>query len=282
MPARGVSALVLFTVSLPVALAATLPLVFEPNVGQASAESLFVARGPGYAIHFERGGVSLVSRRAAVRMEFDRANPVPRVAGRRPHGGTANYLVGSLKGWRTGIPLYGAVEYEDVYPGIDLIFYGNGRQLEYDFVVAAGAPVSRIGLSFDGVESLRIEDGGDLVLTTAQGELRHQRPRIYQQIGGHRVEVAGRFVLRGPRSAGFVVDAYDAQQAMVIDPALAYGAFIGGSGDDRAWAVAVDDAGCAYLAGETWPINFPRTFAFSGSTGNQDAFLVKLNASGTV
>jgi hypothetical protein len=128
---------------------------------------------------------------------------------------------------------------------------------------------------------MRIEDGGDLVLTTASGELRHQRPRIYQQSGGRRVEVTGRFARRGHHRAGFVVDAYNPKQALVIDPVLLYGTYVGASGDNRAMAVAVDAAGYTYLAGETWPIGFPRTFNFLPSIGNHDAFLVKLNPSGT-
>jgi hypothetical protein len=257
-----------------------LPLVFERNMGQATPEALYVARGPGYEIRLETGGVSLVQGASTIRMRLDGADPAAQVLGCELQVGRANYLVGAPERWRTGIPLYGKVEYQGVYPGTDLLVYGNGRQTEYDFSLAPGARVDRIGISFDGVERIRIEDG-DLVLETASGELRHRKPHFYQRREGRKVEIAGHFVLRGPRQAGFVVDDYDAKETLTIDPVLLYGTYMGGTGNDDAWAVVVDAVGSVYVAGETWPLGFPRTFNFSSSTGNQDAFLVKLNPAGT-
>ena len=259
----------------------SLPLFFVPNVGQAGPETLFLARGQGYSIYAGHGRVALAAAQGTVRMGLDGSNPAAAVRGHDRQEGRANYLLGDRSRWRTGLPLYAGVEYRDVYPGVSLILYGNGRELEYDFLLAPGARPDRICLSFEGVKSVRVKEG-DLVLETPSGQLRHRRPRIYQQLdGGRKVEIAGRFVLRGPRRAGFVLERYDKTRPLVIDPVLVYGTYAGGSGDDRAWAIAVDAAGCAYVAGETWSVNFPRTFNFSHSAGNLDAFLIKLNAAGT-
>jgi hypothetical protein len=263
-----------------VAYAKPLPLMFEPNMGQAGQGTLFLGRGPGYTIQFDARGIELLSGQSAVRMNLRGASSTVRTRGYEPQAGRANYLLGRQDQWIKDIPLYGGVRYEDVYPGISLVFYSNGGDLEYDFSLAPGAVPSAIRLSFSGMESMRIE-GGDLVLKTASGELRHKRPRLYQQKNGRKAEVGGRFVILGPSEAGFEPETYDAATPLVIDPVMAYATFVGGSSSDTAWAVAVDSTGCAYVAGETWPVNFPRTFTISSTTGNQDAFLVKMNQAGT-
>jgi hypothetical protein len=148
------------------------------------------------------------------------------------------------------------VEYRGVSRGIDLVFSGNDRQMEYTFSLAPGTRVDQIGLSFEGVERMRIE-GGDPVLETASGELRHRRPLLYQLRDGRRVEIAGHFVLRSLRQASFVVADYDAQKTLVIDPILLYGAFTEVTGGDHASASVI-------------AVGFHRPFLFSSSTGNVD------------
>jgi hypothetical protein len=259
---------------------AGLPLAFEHNIGQAEAGARYVARGRGYRIVFEQGGATLSSESGTVRMNWRNANRRSRIHGRGAAKGIANYLNGAREEWRTGIPLYSGVQYDDLYPGIDLAFYGSEGQLEYDFILHPGADPSQIGIRFDGVKGLQL-DGGELVLRTADGELRHRRPRIYQDGPEGRHEVAGEYVLLAAREAGFRVPAYDRGRALIIDPVLSYSTYVGGSGDDRAWGIAVDAAGCAYVAGETWSANFPRTARVATAAGNQDAFVVKLNPAGT-
>jgi hypothetical protein len=258
----------------------SLPLMFEANLGQAEPATVFLGRGPGYAIHFDRDGISLVRGQDIVRMDLRGATP-PRISGNQPQEGRANYFIGNSDHWITDVPLYAGVQYRGVYPGVDLVFYSSEGELEYDFTLAPGASASSINLAFRGIDEMRI-DGGDLVLKTAWGELRHRRPRIYQMRNGRRSEVAGRFVIRGPKEAGFETDPYDAGSTLVIDPVMAYGTYIGGTGADSAWAVAVDSAGAAYVVGETWPVSFPKTFTIPNSSGgNGDAFIMKLNPSGT-
>ena len=257
----------------------TLPMMFEANLGQAAPAVQFVGRGPGYAIHFERDGISLVRGQDIVRMDLQGSDS-PRISGVQPQEGRANYLIGSADQWITDVPLYAGVQYRGVYPGVDLVFYSSEGELEYDFTLAPGASASDISVAFRGIDEMRI-DGGDLVLKTGWGELRHRRPRIYQMRDGLRSEIAGRFVIRGPKEAGFETGPYDAGSTLVIDPVMLYGTYIGGTGADSAWAVAVDSAGAAYVVGETWSVNFPKTFTISTSSGNGDAFIAKLNPSGT-
>ena len=213
-------------------------------------------------------------------MNFKNANPALRILGYHPQGSSANYLIGAKEEWLTDIPLYGGVEYKDIYPGIDLIFYGSDQGLEYDFALAVGAQPSSIRLSFDGVNHAYLEDG-DLVLNTDSGIVRHRRPRIYQKNEWRRSNIPGKFVLYNSTEAGFETGSYDTGQPLVIDPVIAFGTFVGGAGGTQALAVAMDSSGSAYVAGQTWPLNFPTTFSVSASIGNQDAFLVKLNPAGT-
>jgi hypothetical protein len=255
-------------------------LIFETNLGQVEPGTAFLGRGPGYSIHFDGDGVSLVRGQDIVRMDLQGAM-APRISGNQLLEGRANYFIGDdPEQWITDVPLYAGVQYRGVYPGVDLVFYSSEGELEYDFTLAPGASAASIRLTFRGIEGMRI-DGSDLVLKTAWGELRHRRPRIYQTRGGRRSEIAGKFVIRGPREAGFETGPYDAGSTLVIDPVMVYGTYVGGTGADSAWAVAVDSAGDAYVVGETWPVNFPRTFTISNSGGNGDGFIMKLNPSGT-
>jgi hypothetical protein len=246
-------------------------MMFEANVGQAGPAAVFLGRGPGYAIHFYGDGVSLVRGQDIVRMDLRGANP-PRISGVQPQEGRANYFIGNPDQWITDVPLYGGVQYRGVYPGVDLVFYSSEGELEYDFTLAPGASASTISLAFRGIDEMRL-DGGDLVLKTGWGELRHRWPRIYQMRDGRRSEIAGRFVIRGPKEAGFETEPYAAGSTLVIDPVMLYGTYIGGTGADSAWAVAVDSAGAAYVVGETWPVNFPKTFTISTSSGGTDCHL---------
>ena len=258
----------------------SLPPMFEPNMGQAEAGIAFMARAPGYILQFDTGGMSAVSGQTAVRMELRDASPSVRLSGYRPQTGKANYLVGSRDTWIAGVPLYGGVRYEGVYPGIDLVFHSDGKEMEYDLCLSPGANPSAIRLAFRGVEDLHIESG-DLILRTAHGEIRHRQPHFYQEKDGRKSEVSGRFVIRGPGEAGFQMGKYDANAPAVIDPVLSYATYLGGSAADQAYAVAVDSAGAAYVVGQTYSGNFPETFSTSQSSGNQNAFIVKLNAAGT-
>jgi len=269
----------------PVERYGQLPLSFEPNQGQAPSGVQFLARGPGYLVGLSAGSSTLVlgSSRAVVRANLIGANASASGAGQDPLPGKAQYFIGnSPDGWRSGIPTFGRVRFREVYPGVDLVYYGTQRQLEYDFEVSPGADPGRIRISFDGVEKLRIASNGDLVLGLREGELRHHRPRAYQRGSGGSRPVNARYRIAGRGEVSIELADYDHSRALTIDPVLTYSTYLGGTGDDRAYGIAVDAAGCAYIVGETFSNNFPAANAWQPwLKGYSDVFVTKLNAAGT-
>src|SRR5262249_36107158 len=191
--------------------------------------------------------------------------------------------------WRTNIPTFARVEYDDVYPGIDLVWYGSQRQLEYDFVVSPGADPSAIRLHFTGTDRMELDAAGDLLLhvgapggVSPGGTLRQHKPLVYQDVNGSRQEVASRFVLEG-QQVHFAVGAYDAGRPLVIDPVLSYSTYLGGSGSDEGYALAVDPAtGDALLTGRTTSADFPTADPLQAvNRGSFDVFVTRLNAAGS-
>src|SRR5438445_1784177 len=272
-----------------------LPLQFEANQGQTDSQVRFLARGAGYSLYLTNGEAVLVlakpnsdAKAAVLRMRLVNAAPAPRVSGLEELPGKANYFIGRDPAkWRTNVPTYAKVRYRDVYPGIDLVYYGNQRQMEHDFVVAPGADPKKIVLSFKGADKLEIDAQGELVLHAARGDVRLRKPVIYQEIDGVRQEIAGRYVRKGANRIGFKVTAYDATRPLVIDPVLSYSTYLGGSQDDYGWGIAVDALGNAYATGIV-SANFPTTpGAFqtecggAGFSGFKKAFVTNLNPVGT-
>src|SRR5438093_239317 len=267
-----------------------LPLYFEANKGQTDEQVRFLARGSRSTLFLTPSEAVLVFThrevsRTVLRMIFIGANPEPSVVGAEELPGKANYFIGSdPANWRTDVPTYAKVRYKNVYPGIDLIYYGNQRQLEYDFVVSPGADPRRIRLGFHGADKLEVDAQGDLVLHTATGVIRQRKPVIYQEVEGARREIAGGYVLEGARRVGFRVAAYDAHRPLVIDPALFYSTYLGGSDSDEGFAIAVDTAGNAYVTGSTFSIDFPTTQGAFQTTlvgFHGVAFVTKLNSTGS-
>src|SRR5580698_4194656 len=194
-----------------------LPLTFEENRGQASGQIKFLSRGKGYTAFLTAGGMVLrlrPGRSAAnpgtqpasstiLQFQLSKANRNSVAVGEDPQPGKVNYFFGSNPAlWHTSVPTYGRVRYKNVYPGIDLIYYGNRQQLEYDFAIAPGADPSRIRFAISGAEQIQIGEGGDLILTTAAGELHFQTPIIYQESAGQRIPVQGGYVLTDANHIG--------------------------------------------------------------------------------
>jgi uncharacterized protein (TIGR03437 family) len=265
----------------PVAELLKRPLVFEPNQGQAAGNARILSRIGHYLLSlrplemdFGRSGDP-----APLRMRLEGGNPraLPELLDPLP-GKSFYYLGNDPRRWQTGVPNYARVAYREVYPGIDLVLYGNRNELEYDLIVAPRAHLSRVCLTFEGAARLTLETNGDLRVETPSGALRQKRPVVYQEAHGQRRELAGRYVVQG-RQVHFVVDGYDGSQRLVIDPALVYATFFGGTGNDAATGKAVDQAGNLYVTGFTMSADFPGTPQPTpgGKRSSEDVFVVKLD-----
>jgi uncharacterized repeat protein (TIGR01451 family) len=284
------------------ALLSQLPLLFEPNLGQVNLGQVnssqsdsavkFVARGSGYSLFLDSAGATLALRTPAhagsaartesVRMKLAGASPSARIAGTDLLPGKSNYFIGNdrLK-WRSNIPQFARVSYEDVYPGINLVFYGKQGQLEYDFQIAPGADPSQAQLEFDGAQKIEL-NSGSLILKGDGGSLLFSAPSIYQEIDGRRHPVEGRFALRASNRVGFEVGPYDHSRELIIDPVLTYATFFGGTGNDQFPSVTVDILGNIYLTGSTTSLGLPVTSNAYQSTLNstpnaQNIFVLELN-----
>jgi photosystem II stability/assembly factor-like uncharacterized protein len=287
-----------------------LPLSFEANRGQIDPRVKFVTRGSGYALFLTSDEAVLSLSRGAeaaslcplgpdsgdtatavggqkvstvLRMRLAGSNASPRVAGADELPGKSNYFIGNdPKQWRTAVESFAKVRYEAVYPGVDLVYYGNQRELEYDFIVAAGADPGRIRLSFEGAQSIRIDAQGDLVLSTPAGKIRQHKPTVYQEVSGYKREVSARYVALEKNQIGFEVAHYDRSRPLVIDPVLSYSTYLGGSLGEIGYGIAVDSEGSAYVTGFTQSTNFPTVNPIQASdTGLGAVFVSKLNPSGT-
>jgi hypothetical protein len=234
--------------------------------------------------HARRGRDEATNERLrlrTVRMKFEGANLGTEVVGEQELEGRVNYFRGSDPSkWQTDVKTYGAVRYRGIYEGIDLVYYGNEKQeMEYDFRVAAGADARQISLLVEGAQSLEVDAGGDLVISTPVGEMRQRKPVVYQEADGMRREIESRFAVEGNGRVRFVLGEYDRSVPLIIDPVLVYSTYLGGSGNDSGNDIAIDSAGNAYVTGSTVSTNFPTANPIQSTNGGgNDAFVPKLNA----
>jgi uncharacterized protein (TIGR03437 family) len=280
-----------------------LPLSFEANRGQAAPEVKFISRGQGADLFLTPTEAALElrgratekgsERRVTLKMKLVGARAEARVSGEEQLPGTTNYFIGDdPKEWRTDVPTFARVKYEGVYEGVDLVYYGNRQQLEYDFVVQPGAQPEDIRLGIEGAQEMRIDAAtGDLVLETEAGEVRQHRPVAYQEVGGRREEVAAGYNL-GAGGVAFEVGAYDEALPLVIDPVLSYATFLGkgpGGESQNGWSthgldVAVDKDGNAVVVGQVAAPDFPVKGGIKPRALDSDnylAFVTKFNANGS-
>ena len=287
----------------------TLPLSFEANEGQTNPQVKFLSRGSAYTMFLtsEEAVLQLRGRAkendgAVLHMRLLRANEHAAARGRDELPGKTNYFIGRDPAkWHTNVHTYGKVTYSGIYPGVDLVYYGNQGQLEYDFVVSPAADPDSIAIQFDGA-AVEIDSAGDLVLHTNRGEVRFDRPVAYQLVldseqngGQNKRFIDSHFVLRGTNRVAFEVAAYDHSRPLVIDPVLVYSTYLGGSFPDEPLAIAVDSSGSAYVTGITCSADFPVTAgayqtSHNGSGGAcptsqnsfEDAFVTKFNPAGAL
>ena len=291
--------------------------MFEPNQGQAHLDpsdprEQFVARGSGYSLLLGSEGAILTLRSSALRSSALRSSAlsstaatqnkskVPsdpavtrveslrmKLAGSNPNArltasdllpSKSNYILGNDPAkWRNNVPQFARVHYENIYPGIDLAFYGNQGSLEYDFQVAPGSDPAQAELEFEGAKGLKLQDGA-LVIEAEGGAVRLDAPRVYQPVDGRQQPVEGSFVLRADNRVGFTIGAYDHSRELVIDPVLTYSTYFGGTGDEHYTQVAIDTVGNIYLAGSTTSTDLPSAGVFQTTLkGTQNVYIAKIN-----
>jgi len=285
-----------------------MPLSFEPNQGQADPRVKFLAHGQGYTLFLTRRGeawltlvkpvpkstslqphpslpavadnLETAKLSTTIRMRLAGSATTPQIEGLELLPGKANYFVGNdPKNWRANVPLFAKVKVRDIYPGVDLVYYGNQRQLEYDFVVASGSDPHSIRMNFAGAKKLSLDTQGGLVLNVHGNEIQLQKPRIYQEIDGWLREIPGGYAFKNKQEVGFDIATYDTGKPLVIDPTLSYSTYIGGS---FGYGIAADAAGNVYVTGQAG--DFPTTagaFQTVRPSPYVSGFVTKLNPTGT-
>jgi hypothetical protein len=278
----------------------SVPLAFEPNLGQAPAEVQYLAHGSGYTLYLTQEGAYLSSsqetgaagsgyrltRRTTVTLDVVGGAVPARISAEGKRAGIVNYLIGSdRRKWRTRIPTYARVIYHDVYRGIDLVYRAGGDGLlEYDWTVRPHANPGVITMAVVGAQGLRLDREGNAVLEAGVATILERAPHVYQRAGGKCIAVHGRLRLGPGRRIGFALGRYDRSRTLVIDPSLAYATYLGSGPNINVGRVAVDSAGDAYIAGTVGsPASIPIKSAFQAGAagGDYDAFVTKLNPSGS-
>jgi hypothetical protein len=293
----------------------SLPLTFEINQGQAPASAQYLSHGQGYSLLLSPGEITLslapagqnpapgpLSQPAGapsiLRMDLIHANPNAAASAEEPQITRTNYFLGNdPTKWRSNIPNYGQVRYHAIYPGVDLVYYGNQRRLEHDFLVAPNADPAQIAFTLGDSHKARLDQAtGDLIVSLGDRELRLLRPVTYQEKNGSRTPIDSAYRLLAHNQVGFTLAAYDHSQALVIDPVLVYSTYLGGTdtnhpysgGGDAGKAIAVSSDGSAYITGSTYSTDFPVTAGSYQGTNHDtqaeyggNAFVSKLNSTGT-
>jgi hypothetical protein len=281
-------------------------VLFTTNSGQWDPAVRFCAEGSGATLWFTNHAIYTVLYRQSAPVPHDPqagsdadSGQVDYLLLRTSFGGSLpemhveasgsavarrNYLRGSSPAdWITDAACYHAVVFENVYPGIGVRFYGAGQNAEYDFLISPGADPAAIEVRYDGAESVAVDANGDLIVTTAWGQIVEQQPVVYQQVGNIRRTIAAEFAMHPNGSVGFVVTgAYNHHLSLVIDPVLSYSTYLGGGASSAAYGIDIDDNGDIYVCGATASTDFPDTNAYQGTYGggDWDAFVTKLAADG--
>jgi len=291
---------------------ASLPLAFEPNQGQTDPQVKYLARANGYTLFLTsqdavfsfhskssrnaRPSRSRVSRLqvnaapsisekpAVVRMQLVGANSSTQITAADQLPGKSNYYLGNdPKKWQTNVSQYARVAYKSVYPGIDLAYYGEQSKLEFDFIVAPASDPASIELAFSGAQHVATDASGNLVISSAGGDVVLHKPVAYQQQNGSRQLVDASFVLKSNNRVNFDLGSYDRTRELVVDPTVTYSTYLGGLAEDDGYGIASDSSGAAYVTGQTASTNFPTVAGghAASNAGSFDAFVTKIAADGS-
>jgi len=302
---------------------AALPMMFEANDGQTDSRVRFLARAPDYSLfltnteavlslplgspvarpaqtshlsagsavpHLQESGRPKLKR--VVRLKFAGASTPAAITGRDQLPGMTNYFIGDdPKQWHTNVPNYASVEYRGIYSGVDAVFHGDNRRLEFDFDVAPGVDPRVIALEVQGARPLRLNSAGDVLLRMdGKRDVLLGKPRVYQQSPEGRRDIEAHYVLGARNRIAFALGPYDHSQPLVIDPTLAYSTYLGGSQEDIPYAIAADSSGSAYITGGAYSADFPVstgayqtscTTTASATCTSQTAFVTKLSPDGS-
>ena len=268
-----------------------LPITFVPNKGQIDSRVRFLAQSSDASFYFTSSEAVFVLTRAekgvVLRLQFIGANPDPQIIGAQPTAARINYLIGQdQRQWHTGLSTYEKITYQDLWPGIDLVFASEGSELKYELHVSPGADPNNISLAYRGSNGLSVDRKGNLRIQTALGVFEDRAPVSFQIVDGVRISVASRYRLANGKY-GFTLGRYDPNHPLVIDPVVAYSTYLGGAGNDHGLGIAVDASSNTYITGTTTALNFPTTIgafdtSFNGGNTPGDLFVTKLNADGLV
>jgi hypothetical protein len=262
-----------------------LPIAFEANRGQLADTYSYRFRRDGADTSFASNGLDIVLHGNATQplhIGFHGGNAAPK--GEQPMAGHANYFVGSDESlWIRNVSLYSKVEYNELYPGISLDFYGNDRELEHDFQISPGADPSQIKLTVQGASSLRVRPDGDLSISTAGGMIEFRKPVAYQTSAKGRTSVPATFDVTPDNEIRFELGEYDHSQVLVIDPVIVFATYLAGTSTDQVTAVATDGSGDVFVTGFTTSTDFPTSTPIQsgiGGTGATNVFVTKLDPTG--
>ena len=268
-----------------------LPLSFEENRGQTDPQVKFLSRGEGFSVYLASNEAVFKLRRwstethrraySVVRLRLEGGNPRATAFGIEALPGKVNHFSGDKS--QTAISTFAEVGFNDIYPGVNLVYRGSQGRLEYDLTLAPESDPRQIKFAIDGADQLSINKQGDLIIATASGRVIEKAPSIYQNVNGQKKPVNGKYVLLGKREVSFEVGSYDKREPLIIDPLVAYASYLGGSSIDFATGIAVDSYGDAIVTGYTDSADFPITTGAFQSTvyGADDVFVAKINPTGT-
>ena len=283
---------------------AEIPLYFIANEGQVDDTAEFYAKASRYTLWLTKKGMvfdalrdiggkkpgmnnrhTRTMKRDVSEFFFVDANNDPVMMPVEETGHRVNYIIGNDRSkWHSSISTSRAVLYKGLYKGIDLKVYGIEKQIEYDWIIRPGQDPGAISFEYRGVKGTRIDDKGNLLVETDSGELIHKRPFSYQEVDNKKIEVIAQYRKTGENTYGFEVGEYDTSHTLIIDPVvLTYSTYLGGSGGDAGYGIAVDSSGYAYVTGNAGNSTFPKTTGAYQTTfgGSADAFVTKLNVDGS-